>query len=158
VIIVECYKDRALIHRMGFPGDRVIHEFGRSRVLGRVEQKQKAVGIIDRDPLVGEPGCLKEYGEKDAIGKIKLLTRKDNNAKRLVEISPRLEDWLYETARRNKIPPGKFGLPDDPGELHSMSLRLRRNRGNFQRFLIAFNRANDDEINTFREWIKEAIE
>ena len=47
--------------------DQVVHEKGRSRVLGRVEQEQKAVGIIDEDPFAGQPEYLKEYDEKDAI-------------------------------------------------------------------------------------------
>jgi hypothetical protein len=147
---------------MGFPGDQVIHEFGRSRVLGRVEQEQKAIGIIDRDPTVGEPECLKEYDEKDAIGNIRLLIRKDDNAKtvvrRAIQISPRLEDWLCEVAGRNRIPPGRFGLPDSPGELHSISLKDRKNSANFRRYLIAFNKAKDDEIDTLKRWIREAIE
>jgi hypothetical protein len=50
VIIVECFKDRALVHRIGFGGDQVVHERGRSRVLAKVEQEKKAVGIIDEDP------------------------------------------------------------------------------------------------------------
>jgi hypothetical protein len=162
MIIVECHKDKALVHRMGFRGDQVVHEFGRSRVLGRVEQEQRAVGIIDKDPQAGDPGYLEEYTEKDIVGKIRLLIRKDDDGKRVIrraiQISSRLEDWLCEVGKRNRIPPEKFGLPNNPGELHSMSLKDRENSGKFRRFLIAFNRAKDDEINTLKRWIREAIE
>ena len=158
MIIVECYKDQALVYRMGFTPEQVVHEKGRSRVLGRVEQEQKAVGIIDEDPFAGQPEYLKEYDEKDAIGKIKLLIRKDDDGERVIrraiQISPRLEDWLYAVAKRNKISPEKFNLPDDPGKLHNVPLRRDKN---FRSFLIALNRVKDDEINTLKEWIGEAI-
>lgn len=158
MIIVECYKDQALVYRMGFTPDQVGHERGRSRVLGRVEQEQKAVGIIDEDPCAGQPEYLKEYDEKDARGDIKLLTRKDDDGekviRRIIQISPRLEDWLYVVAKRNHISPEQFNLPNDPGELHSLSLKRDKN---FRSFLIALNRVKDDEVNTFKAWIRETI-
>jgi len=154
MIITECYRDKALVHRIGFTGDQVRHEFGRSKVLGRVEQEQKAViGIIDEDPQAGQHPKMKEYEFQGGPTKaIKLLKRKDDDTKRLIQICPRLEDWLYVVAKRNQISPDKFGLPDDPRDLHS--LRINEN---FQRFLIALNRTKDDEINTLKRWIKEAI-
>lgn len=158
MIIVECFKDQALIYRMGFTPYQLGHERGRSRVLGRVEQEQKAVGIIDEDPFAGQPEYLGEYDEKDSIGSIKLLIRKDDDGERVIrraiQISPRLEDWLYAVAQKNKISPEKFNLPVDPAELHNLSLRRDKN---FREFLIALNRAKDDEINTLKEWITEAI-
>ena len=146
---------------MRFIPDQVEHGFGRSKVAGRVEQEQKAIGIIDKDPLAGELEYLKEYDEKDTIGSIKLLVRRDDDGERVIrraiQLSPRLEDWLYEAARRNRIPPEKFGLPDDPEEFHRMSLKPKGNNQKIQKFLVAFNRAKDDEISTLRKWIREAV-
>lgn len=63
MIIVECCKDKAMVHRIGFSGDQVRHEFGRSRVLGRVEQEQKTViGIIDEDPGARTAFEVVDYG------------------------------------------------------------------------------------------------
>jgi hypothetical protein len=158
VIIVECYKDKALVHRIGFPGYQVRHAYNKPSVLWRLEQDLKAIGIIDEDPFAGRSKYLKEYYERDSIGNIKLLIRKDDDGERIIrraiQISPRLEDWLYEVAKRNHISPEKFNLPDNPEELHSLSLRRDEN---FRRFLIELNRAKDDEVSTFREWIREAI-
>ncbi|MBU1261807.1 hypothetical protein KKG61_00345 [bacterium] len=157
MIITECYKDTVLVHRIGFPGDQVKHEFGRSRVLGRVEQKQKAViGIIDEDPGTGQPLKMKEYEFQSGDTKaIRLLKKKDDKTKRLIQICPRLEDWLYVVAKRNRISPDKFGLPNNPCALHSRSLR---GDDDFHKFLIALNKTKDDELNTLKRWIKEAIE
>ena len=158
MIFVECHNDRQLVYRMGFRPDQVEHEFGRSRVLTRMIDAQKAVGVIDEDPKA----CISEYvrdeyAERDVVGKIRLLVEKRNDKKMIIEISPYLEEWLYNIAGRKKILPESFDLPTDPKRLHSMSLRLRRNMQNFQRFLDALRKTGDDEINTLREWIKEAI-
>ena len=158
MVIVECYKDKALVHRIGFPGYQVRHAYNKSGVLRQVERAQKAIGIIDEDPYAGRPRYLKEYDEKDAIGKIRLLIRKDDDGERVIrraiQISPRLEDWLYAVAKRNKISPEEFNLPDDPGRLHNVPLRRDKN---FRQFLIELNKAKDDEISMLKEWIREAI-
>jgi len=163
MIVVECYRDEALLHRIGFTPEQIKHEFGSSRVLGRVEQERELViGIIDEDPRVGKHPAMKEYKlQRSAKKAIKLLKRRNDETKRLIQISPRLEDWLCEVAKRNKISPKKYGLPDDPEELHrEVSLAEDENsqRENFRRFLIALVRANDDEIDTLRKWLREAIE
>jgi hypothetical protein len=154
MIIVECYKDKALVYRMGFTTDPVGHEKGRSRVLGKLEEEQKAVGIIDEDPFAGRPEYLREYDERDTMGDIKLLIKEGDDGKRVIQISPRLEDWLYTLAKRNRLSPEKFNLPDAPDELHGFPLKRDKN---FRRFLIELNRANDDEISIFKQWINEAI-
>ncbi len=161
MLIVECHKDKALVHRIGFPGYQVRHAYNKSGVLWRVEQGQKAVGIIDEDPFAGRSRYLKEYDERNATGKIKLLIRRDDDGKRVIrraiQISPRLEDWLYEVAKRNRISPETFNLPVAPEELHNLSLKIDKNFQNYREFLIALNKAKDDEINTLKEWITEAI-
>ena len=161
MIIVECYRDQALVYRMGFIPDQVRHAHNKSRVLWTVGKRQKAIGIVDEDPSAGRSAYLREYDEKGAKGGVRLLIRKDDDGKRIIrraiQISPRLEDWLYKVARRRRILPERFGLPDDPEELHSMSLRLGKNRENFQKFLDALRKTRDDEIDTLREWIREAI-
>jgi hypothetical protein len=155
VIIVECYRDQALVYRIGFTSDVVRHAHNKSRVLATLEEIKRAIGVVDEDPWAGKSKYLKEYDEKENVGNIKLLIRKDETGKRIIQIAPRLEDWLYTIAKRNRIFPENFGLPDTPGELHSVS--PQRDKENFRRFLIAVNRSKDKEINTLKRWIKEAI-
>ena len=157
MIIVECYNDRELVYRMGFIPSEVRHEFGRSRVLGIVEQgREPVIGIIDEDPTADRPPVMEKYQTQRTSKKsITLLKRRDDDTKWLVQISPRLEDWLCEIARRNRISPQRFGLPDDPAGLHSIS--LRKDKQNFQRFLDALRWTGDNEINALNEWIRQAI-
>lgn len=158
MVIVECYKDRELMYRMGFIPDQVEHVFGKSSVLDKMKDEKKVIGIIDQDIKAGKPKYLQdEYAERKTEGKIKLLIWKHDHKKRLIEISPYLEVWLYGVAGRNRILPEKYNLPPDPEKLHVMSLRSGKNMQNFQRFLDALRRTGDDEINTLQEWIREAI-
>ncbi|RJS71626.1 hypothetical protein CW696_04250, partial [ANME-2 cluster archaeon] len=92
------------------------------------------------------------YIEKDTRSTVKLLIRKDDNSKRLIQISPYLEHWLLDRARQNRIAPNDFGLPNDPKELHSIP-HVERNR-NFHSFLNKLIEV-DDEIDTLKKWIRE---
>ncbi|MFC1718717.1 hypothetical protein ACFL6S_34010 [Candidatus Poribacteria bacterium] len=165
MIVVECYNDRELVHRMGFRPDQIIHELGRSRALGRVEEETRAIGIVDEDPAARQPRILRnEYEERDTKGsknktKVRLLVRKDDSAKAVIQIPSRLENWLYEIAKQSKILPQDFGLPDDPKELHDKaSIRhSQKDMQRFQRFLDALRRTGNDEITIIRDWIREAI-
>jgi hypothetical protein len=144
---------------MGFTPDQVAHERGRSRVLGRLELEGKVIGIIDEDSFAGRLEYLKEYNEKDAVGNIKLLIRKDDDGesiiRRAVQISPYLEHWLYVVAKRNHILPEKFELPSSPEELHGVPLKRDKN---FRSFLVQLiNKTKDHEIDTLNEWIREVI-
>ena len=115
---------------------------------------QAAIGIIDEDPDSGQPSDLKKYIEKDSRHAIKLLVWKDDDSKRLIQISPRLEDWLYSRALQNQIAPMSFDLPKYPEDLHKI-LRVDE-KENFHRFLNKLIEA-DDEIDTLKKWISEVI-
>ena len=77
----------------------------------------------------------------------------------IIKIPSRLEKWLYEIAKQNKILPQKFHLPDNPKELHDRNsiTHSQEDMQNFQRFVDALRNIKDDEINTLREWIREGI-
>lgn len=85
---------------------------------------------------------------------IKLLIRKDDRGKRVIQISPYLEHWLLHRAKKNGISVKDFGLPDDPEELHDIT-HIERNI-NFQNFLNELIKI-DDEIDAIKRWINEAI-
>ncbi len=154
MIIVECFRDQALIYRIGFIPEQVRHAHSKSGVLRTLEQQHKVVAIVDEDPHARQSGRLRRYDEKAAKGGIKLLVKEDDDGKRAIQISPRIEDWLYVVARRNRVSPERFGLPDHPERLHARS--VHGDEG-FRRFLIELIRKKDDEINTLREWIREGI-
>lgn len=152
MIIIECYTDEFLVKSIGFPRRQIKHEGGKGKVMEIVKKKDMTVGIIDEDPYSDQPSDLENYIEKDTRSTVKLLIRKDDNSKRLIQISPYLEHWLLDRARQNRISPKDFGLPNDPKELHSIP-HVERNR-NFHSFLNKLIEA-DDEIDTLKKWIME---
>lgn len=87
--------------------------------------------------------------------RLKLVFRlQENNdeRRRLVQISPDLEGWVLNRARKNKIYPTDYDLPDDPHELHSIP-RLDK-RKNFQNFLKSLIE-KDEEIVSLKKWLKD---
>jgi len=154
MIVVEGYSDKALVEDMGFPGKQIKIGRDKGKVLESVRKGQAAIGIIDEDPDSGQPHDLRNYIEKDSRHTIKLLARKDDGSKMLIQISPRLEDWLYSRARQNRIDPKDFGLPKYPEDLHKI-LRVDK-KEDFHRFLNELIKV-DDEIDTIKKWISEVI-
>ena len=154
MIVVEGYSDKALVADMGFPRKQIKIGRDKGRVLESGRNGQAAIGIIDEDPDSGQPSDLKKYIKKDSRHTIKLLVWKDDDSKRLIQISPRLEDWLYSRALQNQISPRSFGLPKYPEDLHKI-LHVDE-KENFHSFLNELIEA-DDEINTLKKWILEII-
>ena len=152
MIIVECYADEFLIKSMGFPRKEVKHEGGKGKVLENVRKNQNVVGIIDEDPESHQHPDMERYIEKRKGSTIKLLVREDDDRKRVILISPYLEHWLLHRARKNRISPENFDLPDCPEELHDIP-HIERRTG-FQAFLNELIKT-DNEIKTLRRWIKE---
>ena len=148
MIIVECDLDEFLIKSMGFPKRQVKHEGGKGKVLDKVRKNQNVIGIIDEDPNSNQPSEMKKYIEKKTSSTIKLLVRRNDDRKRIIQISPYLEHWLLHRARKRRISPSDFDVPDDPKEMHAIPHIERNPR--FQSFLNELIKT-DNEINTLRK-------
>jgi hypothetical protein len=154
MIFLECNTDEILIKSLGFSRKQISHQKCKGEVIKRVGKMAIAVGVIDEDLPFGQPDELKKYKEKKSSGNIKLFQRGNDEQKKLIQISPYLEDWLLNRAKRNKIEPGNFNLPDHPKKLHGLT-KLERNK-NFREFLKKLIDA-DTEIQTLKKWIEEAL-
>lgn len=155
MIVVECDPDEYLMKSMGFSRKKIKHESGKGDVLRIVRKNQKVIGIIDEDPDSTQPLEIKKFKEQETMQTVKLLVRKDDPEKKLIQISPYLEHWLINRASKNKILPNDFGLPDDPKEMHDI-VHIERYK-NFQSFLKKLIQ-EDNEIKMLKKWINEAIE
>jgi len=157
MIFLECNNDELLIKSLGFQRKGISHERCKGEVVKKVGKSSSAVGIIDEDIKANEPREMNNYmevSERKANRNIKLLQKKDDKQKILVQISPYLEHWLLNCAKRNKIKPKDFNLPDDPQKLHAMT-NLDRNK-KFQEFLEKLIET-DTEIQTLKKWIEDAL-
>jgi hypothetical protein len=157
MIFLECYNDEILVKSLGFTNKQISHQKCKGEVVKKVGKSSGAIGIIDEDKKANEPKEMKNYKEiieNKADRTVKLLQKKDDKNKKLVQISPYLEHWLLNRARRNKIKPADFSLPDDPKKLHAIP-NLERNK-NFQKFLDRLIET-DVEIQTLKKWIEEVL-
>lgn len=155
MIVVECFADELLVMRMGFPR-RVIHHAGcKGRVLNKVRKTPTAVGIVDEDPHSEQPGELKKYKVVKKCESITFMENKNDNKKFVIQISPNLEAWLLSRAKKNKIKPGDFSLPNKAGELHRLT-DVKRNKKytDFMDKVID----SDKEIKIMQKWITEKLD
>ncbi len=150
MIIVECHTDKFLVELLGFKG--IKHEGGKGKVLERVRENAGAIGIIDEDPNSNQPLDRNEYIEGECRSTIKLLVRKGDKSKKIIELSPDLEAWILARAKKNRVSPKSFGLPDDPHELHIPHIEKRRN---FREFMERLAETDDVEIGALKEWLMQ---
>ncbi len=148
MIVIECNNDECFIRAMGFPKKSVRHERGKEGVLERVETGK--IGIIDEDPDSRQSPERKKYLVKKSESTITLLVHKDDENKRVIQLTPVLESWLLFRAKQNGISPKAYHLPDDFHELKKIPrLDSRKNFLNFIEKLIEI----DDEIGTLKKWL-----
>ncbi len=154
MIVVECDPDEFIVRTLGFAKRLIKHEGGKGTVLGVVRKQGKCIGIIDEDPQTSQPPEMNNYILRDGKKTIKLFMRRNDQSNRIIQISPFLEHWLIIRANHNKISLRDYSLPDNPRKLHDIP-HIEKNR-NFQKFLDELIRI-DEEINTIKQWIEEAI-
>lgn len=158
MIFVECYADEYFLKIIGFLKKQIIHpRFAcKGKVIQNVQKIPKSIGIIDEDPEQKPPSRLKNYIKKEVSkDKTLILLINNNEQKFLIQISPYLEAWLINRAKKHKISPTKFNLPDNPKVMHDI-VHIEKNK-NFQDFLNQLIQANDEEINILKKWIKEIL-
>ena len=163
MIFIECDLDRFVVKKLigKQHKKRIKHgnTGGKSGVLDMLgEQKGRAVGVVDEDPNRSKhpPKKRKEYTAENTKASIKLLKKKDDSSKSLIELSPNIEGWMIARAKENRISLEKYGLPDDWKKMHNI-LHIEQDP-DFWKFLKRLLQMPDDEVNALRRWIKEAIE
>jgi exoribonuclease R len=151
MILIECNNDEELVKQLGFKNKQCKHELNKGEVVKRLKRESNiSIGIVDEDKEADQPSDMKFYHTIDTVGSIK-LKRKDS-IRFLIVISPRLEEWIYGVARRNKIIPEDYGLP-------KVAHRLPKKPDHkFKEFLKVLIENNDLEIETMRQWIMETIQ
>jgi hypothetical protein len=151
MILIECNNDEELVKQLGFKNKQYKHELNKGEVVKRLRKESSiSIGIVDEDQEANQPGDMRFYQTINTIGSIKLM--KKDAIRFLIVISPRLEEWIYRLARRNKIIPEDYGLPKDAHKLP------KKPDHKFKGFLKVLIENNDLEIKTMRQWIMEAIQ
>ena len=152
-VFVECYPDAALLRALGVSKKQLRHERCKGEVVKRVHKFDCATGLVDEDPTSTQPRDLDNYKQIQTVEGLCLLTRRNDDNKRLVIICPRLEEWLISRAKSSGIRPEDYGLPGDPDRLHSIP-RYEQKPG-FLRFLTEL-KERDKGMRLLQQWILQA--
>lgn len=154
MIFLECNTDEFLVKSLGFTRKQISHERCKGEVIKKVGKFLPAIGIIDEDPQSIQPRDMKKYKISQTLTNIKLYIAKNDKQKKIIQISPRLEEWILNRAKSNNINPKDFNLPDNPKRIHNIS-HLERHKG-FREFLEKLIDV-DSEINNLKMWIKDSL-
>jgi hypothetical protein len=153
LIVVECYSDEYLIKQIGSCGRRIWHEEGKGNVISRCSKQSDVIGLIDADPTSPQPGLKELYLLTEKFGKLTFYRKREDSPNILIQITPRLEDWLIERARVNNMPIRDYDLPESPRQLHRIKHVEKDSR--FHRF-ISHLIGRDAEIQKIKDVIMEA--
>lgn len=149
MIVIECFSDEALVRALCFSTKSIHHESGKGSVVNRVMKEACAIGLVDADPGANQPAKRKNWFIScEACGSLRRLEQKENARQQIIELCPRLEDWLLARARAKGVNPADFGVPMTAQELHGKRCnQLPR----FRDFLDSL--ANDEEMTRLRYWL-----
>jgi len=129
-IHIECLPDEYLVKKLGFTRKYITHHQGKSRVFYMLTKMQNQLAMVDEDP-----GCPKTHYEKNLIfqGEFEgIKYYSDNLGNKILFLNGKLEDWIINICRIEKINLSVFGLPDSPDNLHD---QINMKLSNFESLL-----------------------
>jgi hypothetical protein len=151
IVLVECYSDTALIRALGVQRRNRLHEFCKGNVMnGLRKATSDATGLIDADPNSSPPAELANYRQIENANGLRLLVHTQEPRKRVIEVGPRLEEWLVERAGTCTLDLAQYGLPQTACEMK----RIPRydTKPGFQRFLQDLLTA-DEGMKSLKRWL-----
>ena len=117
-VFVECKPDQKLINFIAISKRLkidMVHCGDKPRVLKNTLRNAGSIGIIDEDPGSPQSSLLKMFKEIKEDNDLGIRVYKGSNGSILIELRPRLEEWLLRLCRLSRINVKKHGFPSDPG-------------------------------------------
>ncbi|MEN3942621.1 hypothetical protein WJU23_15075 [Prosthecobacter sp. SYSU 5D2] len=155
MIHLECDNDETLILALGKSRAQVSHHAGKGRVSHALSKSENAkdIGLIDEDPGQPPPPYLREFKLVEDAPHVSLrLFLHPGQGKRLIEIQPDLEPWLYLIGKRVGVRPVDFNLPDNHTGLHQ---NAKKHRKHLLSYLAACEAAGSPHLAKMRQWLAD---
>ncbi len=149
-IHIECLPDEYLVKKLGFKRKYIIHHQGKSKVFHALRKKSNQVAMVDEDPESVKTNYEKSLQFREEIEGIKYFTDVSGNI--ILFLNGKLEDWIVSICKKENIDLNKFGLSDNPDELHD---QINHKLKNFDDVLTALLRRNNPSILKLKTWLKE---
>jgi len=132
MIYVECNPDELLVKLLtGVSKREIIHAGNKPEVCKRLKKINGVIGLVDEDPDSVQPGYISgreeeinDYGEG-----IKVLEERNN---KLIILCPRLEEFILDIAKKEKIDVKKYKLLNNGNDFHNV---INVNLDNFEKLV-----------------------
>ena len=147
---VECRPDEALVKKLGITNKKMVitHHYGKSRVFHKLTKTKNEIGMVDEDPGSAKTQYERNLKFIEEVYGIKRYSDKQGN--KVLVLKVKLEDWIIAICKTAKIDITKFGLPNNPNELHDVII----NRiNNFEKLIDHLKKNNNPSINKLQSWL-----
>ncbi|MBN2239389.1 MAG: hypothetical protein JW712_06425 [Dehalococcoidales bacterium] len=144
MIYVECKPDTTIARTLS-GGIHVEHVHGKSRVCNKLMYGDNLKGMVDRDSPEQTHPYIKEISSSGQVNELlteELIIYNDTHRNNtLILLKPRLEEWILESSKRERISMKSYRLPETAEELHT-----------------AFSIGSRDHINNLRMLVQKLLE
>ena len=100
---VECKPDELLVSKLGFTKKYITHHQGKSRVFHNLQKSISLLAMVDEDP--GGPKSSYEKTLKFIEEKHGIKYYTDDNKNKVLILAGKLEDWILDACKLQKINP-----------------------------------------------------
>lgn len=135
MIYVECKPDATLVRVLtNLPLREISHAGGKYKLCQLLEKQHDCKGLVDEDPLRVQPSYIKKLQSKiEELPQYKLKVINDESrTNRLIILCPNLEEWILKATKMVQVKITKFGLSDNPSELHK---QINLNQRHFEKLI-----------------------
>jgi hypothetical protein len=122
---VECIPDEFLVTKLGVEKKAVVHHSGKSRVFHKLKSEKNQLALVDEDPGSPQSGYEKKLKFIEETNGIKCYA--DGSGNKLYVLKGKLEDWIVQACRQNKIKLSSCNLPENPDDLHDVITHRLKN-------------------------------
>ena len=113
---------------------RTVHASGKGEAVKKLFKGPASKALIGQDPDSPQPRQLTQRPHTTTTATGTGITILNYGAKKVIELMPRLEEWILETCRRAGVDIQRFGLPANPAQLHD---ELKTNPSKLKKLLPA---------------------
>ena len=115
---IECKPDELLVSKLGFKKKQITHHAGKTRIFSAMVKMKNQLAIVDEDPGSAKSSYQKSLRFIKNTDGISMFSDQSGNT--ILVLKGKLEDWIIDICKKDKIKLSKFGLPDKPDELHKV--------------------------------------
>jgi hypothetical protein len=148
MVHVECKPDELLVSKLGFSRIQVTHHQGKSRVFHTLGKMKHQLAMVDEDP--GSIKTSYESGLKFIEESEGITYFSDRSGNKIFILKGKLEDWIINACKKNKIKPSTFGLPEKPDDLHDV---INQKLSKFEELIDELIVNNNPAILKLKAWL-----